>query len=101
MTILMGGDLQATPENMNKRSYFPALHHFCETIGLTQVTPEDTYTFISTNSHIDHWLLRQPTTAQRNMPHNTIITTHTPKYGEHKALKLQLPKIGDIRHYNA
>ncbi len=46
MTILMGGDLQATPEKKNERSYYPPLSHFCETSGLTQVTPKDTYTFI-------------------------------------------------------
>ena len=35
------------------------------------------------------------------MPHNTKISTHTPEYGDHKALTLELPQIGDIQPHKA
>ena len=53
-TILMVGDLQASPEKENEMSYYPPLNRFCETTGRTQVTPKDTYTFIPAKTHIEH-----------------------------------------------
>jgi len=84
----MGVDLQATPAKENVRSYYPPLNQFCETSGLTEVTPTDTYTFIPAKTHIDHWLLRQLLTTQHYTPHNIKVTTNTTEYGDHKALTL-------------
>jgi hypothetical protein len=88
MIILMGGDLQAAPAQANERSHYPPLTHFCDTTGLTHLTPKNTYTFIPAKTHIDHWLLRHPIATQHYMSHNTKISSHTPEYGDHKALTL-------------
>jgi hypothetical protein len=40
--------------------------------------------------------MRQQNTTTHYMKINTQITTHTPEYGDHKALKLDLPHIGSI-----
>ena len=97
----MGGDLQATPAQENERSHYPPLTHFCDTTSLTHLTPKDTYTYIPFQTHIDHWLLRQPIHTHHYTPHNTHITTHTLEYGDHKALTLELPQIGDIQPHKA
>jgi len=68
--ILVGGDFQATPAYENERSHYPPLARICNTTGLTHLTPKDTYTYIPTEPHIDHWLLRQPTDTQHYTPHN-------------------------------
>ncbi len=93
----MGGYLQAISARENERSHYPPLTYFCNTTGLTQLTPKDTYTFIPAKTHIDYWLLRQLITTQHYMPQNTKIATHNPVYGDHKALTLELPEIGDIK----
>jgi hypothetical protein len=99
--ILMGGDLQASPAQEDERSHYPPLTRFCDTTGLTHLNPRDTYTYIPARTHIDHWLLRQPTATRPYTPHNTKITTYTPEYGDHKALALELPQIGDIQPHKA
>ncbi len=88
MTILVGGNLQATPAQEKDRSYYPPLDRFCETTCLRQLTPSDTYTFIPAKTHIDHWILQQPPAIQHYTPHNTNMTTYTTEYGDCKALKL-------------
>ena len=45
-TILMGGDLQATPALENEISHYPPLTRFCDTTGFTHLNPKDTYTYI-------------------------------------------------------
>jgi len=97
----MGGDLQATPAQKNKRSHYPPLTHFCDHTGLTHLTPIYTFTYIPAKTHIDHWLFRQPIDTQHYTPHNIHITTHTPEYGDHKTLTLELPQIGDIQPHKA
>ena len=92
----MGGDLQATPAQEDERSHYPPLTRFCDTTGLTHLNPKDTYTYIPAKTHLDHWLLRQPTDTLHYTPHNTKITTYTTEYGDHKALTLELPQIGEI-----
>jgi hypothetical protein len=91
MTILMGGDLQATPAKESERSYYSPLNLLCEATGLIQVNPKDIYTFIPAKTHIHHWLPRQPLPTQHYTTHDIQTTTHTPEYGDHKALKLELP----------
>jgi hypothetical protein len=101
-TILMGGDLQATSsQEADERSHYPPLTRFCITTGLTHLNPKDTYTYIPAGTHIDQWLLRQPTDTQPYTPHNTKITAYTPEYGDHKALALELPQSGDIQPHKA
>jgi hypothetical protein len=39
--------------------------------------------------------------TQPYTPHNTKIATYTPEYGDHKALALELPQIGDIQPHKA
>jgi len=67
-TILMGADLQATHAKENMRLYYLPLNYFCETTGLTQVTPKDTYTFIPAITRIDHW---PPATTNHAILHAT------------------------------
>jgi hypothetical protein len=94
VTTLMGGDLQATPSKGDERSYHAPLHHFCTESGLQLITPCDIDTYIPARTSIDHWLLRQPNTTTHYTNINTTITTHTPEYGDHKALILDLSQIG-------
>jgi hypothetical protein len=96
VTTLMAGDLQATPTEGDERSYHAPLNHFCKELGLKHLTPSDIYTYILAKSSIDHWLLRHPNTTTHYTKINTKITTHTPEYGDHKALILDLPHIGII-----
>jgi hypothetical protein len=96
-TILMGGDLQATPSKEDVSSYYPPLNHFCETTVLTQVNPMGTYTFIPAKTHMDHWLLHQAQTQQHYTPSNIKVTTHTPEYGDRKVLAIEVHQIGDIQ----
>jgi hypothetical protein len=100
-TILMEGDLQATSAKEDERSHYPPLTRLCDITGLTHLNPKDTYTYIPARTHVDHWLLRQSTNTQPYTPHNTKITTYTPEYGDHKALALGLPQIGDIQPHKA
>ena len=97
----MGGDLQATPAQKDERSHYSPFTRFCNTTGLTHLNPKDTYTFIPARTHIDHWLLQQPTDTHPYTPHNTNRTTYTSEYGDHKALALELPQIGDIHLHKA
>ena len=57
VTILMGGDLQATPWEVDTRSHYAPLRQFCEKSGLNLTTPTDTHTFIPAKKYIDHWIL--------------------------------------------
>jgi hypothetical protein len=54
------------------------------------------HTYIPARTSIDHWLLKQPNTTTHYTNTNTKITTHTPEFGDHKALILDLPQIGRI-----
>jgi len=94
--ILMGGDFQATPEPGNERSHHPTLTTFCKNTDFTHLTPHHLYTYMPAKTHIDHWLLRQPIDISCYTAQNATITTYTPEYGDHKALILELPQIGDI-----
>jgi hypothetical protein len=96
VTTLMGGDLQATPTEKYQRSYHAPLHQFCKDAGLQHITPSDMHTYIPAQTSLDHWLLRQPNTTTHYTKINTKITTHTPEYGDHKALILDHPQIGRI-----
>jgi hypothetical protein len=100
-TILMGGDFQASPAERDDRSHYPPLTRFCDSTGLIHLNPSHTYTYIPARTHIDHWLILQPTHSQPYTPHNTNITTHTPEYGDHMALALDLPQIGDIQSHKS
>jgi hypothetical protein len=96
VTALMSGDLQSTPTEEDKRSYHVPLNHFCKESGLIHITPSDIYTYIPAKTSIDHWLMRQPNATTHYTKINTKISTHTSKYGDHKALILKLPQIGSI-----
>jgi len=96
VTTLMGGDFQATPIEGDERSYHAPLNHFCKKSGLQHITPSDIRTYIPAKISMDHWLLRQPNTTTHYTKIYTKITTHTPEYGDHKALILELPQIGSI-----
>ena len=96
VTTLMGGDLQATPTEGNERSYHAPLNQFCKATRLNHITPKDIHTYIPAKTSIDHWLLRHPNTTPHYTSINTKITTHTPVYGDHKVLILDLPQIGHI-----
>ena len=100
VTTLMGGNLQVTPNEEDERSYNATLSQFCQESGLKHITPKDTHTYIPAQTSLDHWLLRQPTTTTHYTNINTKITTHTPEYGDHKALILNLPQIGIIKTHD-
>ncbi len=91
----MGGDFQAAPAQENERSHHPPLATFCKNTGFTHLTPKYFYTYMPDKTHIDHWLLSQPTDTPHYTAQNTAITTYIPEYGDHKALTLELPQIGD------
>jgi hypothetical protein len=95
--ILMGGDLQASPTKEDDRSHYLPLTRFCDATGLAHLNPKNTYTYMPARTHTDHWLLQQLTNTHPYTPHSTKITAHTPEYGDHKALALELPQIGDIQ----
>jgi len=92
----MGGDLQAIPTEGDKRSYYTPLNRFCQESGLKHITPKDIYTYIPAKTSIDYWLLKKSTTTIHYTNINTKITNHTPEYGEHKALILDLLQLGII-----
>jgi hypothetical protein len=97
VTTLMGGDLKALPTKGDERSYHAPPNQFCKELRLKHGTPnKDIHTYIPAKTPIDHWLLRQPNTATHYTQINTKITTHSPEYGDHKALILDLPQIGSI-----
>jgi hypothetical protein len=77
----MGGYFQATPAQENERSHHPPFTTFCKNTDFTHLTPRDLYTYMPAKTHIDHWLLRQPTDTPYYTDQNTSITTHTPEYG--------------------
>ena len=93
VTTLIGGDLQATPTKGDERSCHAPLNQFCKESGLKHVTPKDIHPYIPAKTPIDHWLLRHSNTATHYTNINTKITTHTPEYGDHKVLILDLPQI--------
>ena len=78
MTILVGGDLQATPNEEDERSHYTTLSQFCLESGQKHITPKDTHTYIPTKTSMDHWLLRQPTKTTHYTNLKTTITTHVP-----------------------
>ena len=66
------------------------------TNSVKHITPSDIHRYIPAKTPIDHWLFRHPNTTTHYTKINTKITTHTPEYGEHKALILDLSQIGII-----
>ena len=64
--------------------------------AIKHITQKEIYTYIPAKTLIDHWLLKQLTTTIHYTNINTKITTHTPEYGDHKALILDLPQIGIV-----
>jgi len=63
-TILMGGDLQATPAKKNVRSYYPPRTDSARPPGLHKSSPMTHTPSSQQKTHIDPWLLRQPLTTQ-------------------------------------
>jgi hypothetical protein len=101
-TTIRGGDIQATPWQGDARSYYVPQQKFCEETGLIHIiTPTSIHTCIPAQTHIDHWLLRQPTTTPYYNTSNTHTSTHTPELGDHKSLILELPTIGNIEFSDA
>jgi len=90
VTTLMSGDLQAPPAKEDERSYHAPINQFCQESGLEHITPKAIHTYIPAKSSKDHWLWRQPTTTTHYTNMHTKITTHNPKYRDHKALILDL-----------
>jgi len=52
MTILMGGNLQATLNEEDERSHYTTLSQFCLESRLKHITPKDTHTYIPAK-HVD------------------------------------------------
>ena len=99
-TILIGGDLQASPLEEPTRSHYAPLRKLCDETGLNHLTPTDLHTSIPAKTHLDHWLLRHTIKTAHYTIHITITPIYTPEYGGHKSIILELPQIGDIYIHN-
>jgi hypothetical protein len=100
-TTITGRDLQSTLWQGDSVSYYASLQLFFAETGLIHITPTNIHTYIPGNTHIDHWLLRQPTTIPHYNTRNTHTSTQTPECGDRKAFILELYQIGDIQTPNA
>ena len=76
LSILMGGDIQATPHQKHK-SHYPPLGEFCDNKSLIHIGDPHTPTFTPTASPLDHLLPRLPSNTHSHYRLANTTTTNT------------------------
>jgi len=92
--VILGGDLQATP-SVGHPSYHQALGLFCTCTSLGSLGDPCTPTFTPTNSPLDHWLIRLPTTDRDSVYDHAYTTPIQTTYCDHRAITTSIPQVGN------